>query len=241
MKIAIKQSPREPWGRLSIEDTRNASRILSGDAFKVWVDLSLNQDGYTYQWNLCSDIVQELTDNGYMAITGKDSFVFNAGGNTEAIKVPPAWIKITELYGTGDVNDYQYVTNRLASLTLADRANEILEYWIRSYSNLKKSGHVSVKNVLRYDFAIMLAWWIKENFRFRIGDVIYAGPKGSQLRFHSDIAKNEIQRSIMEHGSNTFTIHKKNISYWNDRVRKGLIEFRPESIGDILQKRKHRQ
>lgn len=241
MKIKIKQSKREPWGRLSIEDTRTASRTLSGDAFKVWVELALNQNGYIYQGVVDSGLTQELVDAGYLSAAGANSFLFDVGGNMQEASVPESWLRIAELYRVSGADDYQYVLGKLVSTTLEDRTDDILRYWAASFEKLNQNSRSNVKNTLRYDFAIVLAWWMKENFRFEIGDIIVAGAQGKNLRFHNEVAKDRICKCIAEQGSDMFVIHERNKPFWDDKVSRGLIELSLDAIGEILRARKARQ
>lgn len=238
MKIKIEQSSREPWGRLSIEDTRTASRTLSGDAFKLWVELALNQDGYTYKGVVDRDLAQELVDTGYMYATDTNSFMFNVSGNAKEINVPESWSRLAELYGVNRADSYRYVLSKLSSVSLDSRTEDILKYWLASYKKLSQCNRDNVKNTLRYDFAIILTWWVKENFRFEIGDIIVAGPQGKRLRFHNAVAKAQICKAIAEQGSDVFVIHERNKPYWDDKIGRGLIELSFDAIGEILRARK---
>ena len=241
MKIEIKQSLRSPWGRLNIEDTKIASKTLSGDAFKIWVELALNQDGYIYHGAVGRDLLQELETSGYVTPTGTDSFLFDAGGGAKEVNIPESWLKVAEFYGAGDIADYQYVLNKLTSIALEDSSDDIFEYWVASFKKLIKNDHENVKNVLRYDFSIVLIWWLQDHFHFEIGDVIIAGHKGDRLRYHSDTTKNEVCKALVEYHTDRFVIHENNKLYWNGKLGRGLIELKLEDVGEILRKRKTHQ
>lgn len=50
-----------------------ASACLSGDAFKWYIRLSLNMDGYRWRDNIPTEIVRELSDHGYVSVSGEDA------------------------------------------------------------------------------------------------------------------------------------------------------------------------
>lgn len=238
MKIKINQSLREPWGRLNIDDTRTASKTLSGDAFKVWVELALNQNGYIYQDMIDCDILQELVTSGYISSTGADSFLFDAGGGAKDVTIPESWLRVAEMYGVNGIADYQYILNKLNSVSLDDKFDDILAYWAASFKKLSQNDRNNIKNPLRYDFSIVLVWWTRDYFRFKIGDVIIAGYSGERLKYHNDQTKNEVCRSLVAHHTDRFVIHENNKPYWDNSISKGLIELKLEDIGEILRERK---
>ena len=67
MEIHIKQpSLSGRWGKIYQDTTNKAMSVLSGDAFKWYIKLSLNRDGYQWNDNVPNDVQAELTKRGYL-------------------------------------------------------------------------------------------------------------------------------------------------------------------------------
>ena len=56
------------WGKLSVQAVNEAADLLSANAFKFWVKMAMNQDGYVYHLSdACpSEIIDELLNCGYL-------------------------------------------------------------------------------------------------------------------------------------------------------------------------------
>lgn len=121
MKIEVNQTSPQLWGKLGIAEARTASERLSGDAFKAWVMLALNQDSYIWQGDLEHRTVYELSDRGYLTPVGDVNYLFQPDGEPEDVNVPVEWSRIADLYGSSDQQDLSYVRDKLKSACLDDR------------------------------------------------------------------------------------------------------------------------
>ena len=94
MEIKINQSSSQSgrWGTLFVCAVDMASNRLSGDSFKWWVKLALNKDGYKWNDIVPSEIVTELSDQGYMSVRGVGAEFFTmprAGATTQPVSYEP--------------------------------------------------------------------------------------------------------------------------------------------------------
>lgn len=80
MKIEVNQTFPETWGKLGVEEAKLAAERLSGEAFKSWVLLSLNQDGYIWCGDLEYRTRRELSDYGYLLPLDNGNFLFRPDG-----------------------------------------------------------------------------------------------------------------------------------------------------------------
>ena len=94
MEIKINQSSSQSgrWGTLYVCAVDLASNRLSGDSFKWWVKLALNKDGYNWKDQVPTEIIQELSNQGYMSVRGEDAEFFTmprAGATNQPVKIEP--------------------------------------------------------------------------------------------------------------------------------------------------------
>lgn len=149
MKIEVNQSNAEPWGRISVAEAKLAAERLSGDSFKVWVLLTLNQDGYVWRGDLERRTFQELSDYGYLIPLQGGNYLFRPDGELEDCDIPVGWEKIVSLYGSSSQQDLNYVRDKLKSACLDDRIEDILSYWAEKYRILQGLDHSKARNRLK--------------------------------------------------------------------------------------------
>lgn len=93
MEIIVNQSSQAGrWGKIYASAVDLASNRLSGDAFKWYVRLSLNRDGYSWSDKVPTEIVRELSDQGYMSVHGDDAEFYTiprAGATTQPVSYQP--------------------------------------------------------------------------------------------------------------------------------------------------------
>ena len=106
LRIKIgKPTTESHYGILYKQATIKASNNLSGDAFKVYVVLSLNQPGYIYRSEISESVVSELRDRGYL-VQGEGEMVFcnvpRAGAaSPQPVQPPPRYeppVQDNEMY-----------------------------------------------------------------------------------------------------------------------------------------------
>jgi len=230
---------KEPWGRLSIEDAAAASSVLSGAAFKKWVELALNQDAYIWTGELDRSVKDQLITHNYLFSLDNGDYVFESGGNAAEMDVSESWKQIVELYGSGNSKrDYRYVYDKLGTMALENKTDEVLTYWANKYTDLQGIDHSKIKNRLKYDLSIILVWWVRDFFRFRAGDVLQVGTDGNRLRYHDDALKAKIANGVRQRGVNCIHMTNAAAETWNKWLSAGLFEFRQlQDVGDILRSR----
>lgn len=156
MKIEVNQTSPTIWGKLGIEEARTASKRLSGDAFKAWVLLALNQDGFVWRGDLEPRTFHELSNYGYLTTLGEGSYLFQPDGEPEDVDAPTEWLRIADLYGSSGQQDLSYVRDKLRSAHLDDRMEDIIVYWAEKYKALQEIDHTKARNHLRFDFSVLL-------------------------------------------------------------------------------------
>lgn len=237
MKIEVNQSNAEPWGRLSVEETRLASKRLSGEAFKIWVSLALNQDGFMWCGDLEASTRRELSDYGYLFQLDDGNYLFRPDGEVEDADIPAAWEKIIELYGPNSRQDWIHVRNKLQAAYLGDRTEEILSYWLKKYKELQEIDHSKARNRLKYDLSIVIVWWLWDNFRFQPGDVLEVGQGAKLLRFHDSMFAVTIQDGALKRGITKIRMNEKASDFWNSKLSSKKVEIPIESVAKILKNR----
>lgn len=238
MRIEVNQSNAEPWGRLSVEDTKLAASRLSGDGFRSWVLLALNQDGFVWCGDLEPRAFQELLDHNYLIQLQEGNYLFRPDGDAGGIDTPAEWDKIAELYGSSGQQDLNYVRTKLESVCLDDRIEDILSYWAEKYRTLQELDHHKARSHFKFDFAVLLVWWLWDNFRFQPGDELEVGPDAKLLRFHDTAFKDKTQRESRNRQMTVAHIQDSNCKYWNTAFAEKKFEISLESVGKILKQRK---
>ena len=238
MKIEVNQSHTEPWGRLSIAETKLAAERLSGDSFKTWVQLALNQDDYVWCGDLEPHTLQELADYGYLTPFDGGNYLFRPDGETEDSGIPAEWSKIAGLYGSSGQQDLFWVRDKLKSAYLDDRIGDILTYWIEKYADLQRIDHSKARNRLKYDFSVVLVWWLWGNFRFEMGDVLEFGQDAKLLRYHDAMFKANIQDGAHKRGLTSLVMNEeKTVAHWNKNFAAEKFDIPLESVAKILKSR----
>lgn len=237
MKITVCQTPKTPYAKLNIEDTIAAADTLTGGTFKTWALLAINQDGFVWTGELGDAAKNELAEHGYLSPSG-DGFVFHVSGGGESA-IPEAWKNIVGLYPGWTMRDVRNVLSRLNDIFAADRVNEVLNYWKEQYTNLQSVDHSNARNLLLYDFSIVLNWWLHKSFKFEPGDIVIAGRNAGNLRIKSELVKENICKSMIKNHADSFPIHDGNMGFWNGYFSRGLIDLKTSAICEIIQKRGH--
>lgn len=239
MKIEVNQSNTEPWGRLSVEETKLAAERLSGDSFKTWVLLTLNQDGYVWCGDLEPRTFQELADYSYLIPLQGGNYLFRPNGEAGDIDTPAEWGRIAELYNSSSQQDLNYVRDKLKSACLDDRMEDILSYWAEKYHALQELDHSKARNRLKYGLSVVLVWWLWDNFRFQIGDVLEFGKDAKSLRYHDSMFKANIQEGAHKRGLSALPMCEESVvAHWNKNFAAKKFEMPLESVGKILKLRK---
>lgn len=236
MKIEVNQTSPQLWGKLGVEEARTASERLSGDVF-TWVMLALNQDGYVWQGDLEPRTVYELSDSGYLTPFGDGNYLFRPDGEPEDSDTPAEWLKIADLYGSSGQQDLGYVREKLRSACLDDRMEAILAYWTEKYRLLQKIDHSKARNHFKYDFAVLLTWWLWDNFRFQLGDVLEVGEGAKLIRFHDDTFKSKIQNGVRERKITQIHMTEMAADIWNTAFSNQKFEIPLECVAKILRSR----
>lgn len=237
MKIEVNQTNPQLWGKLGIEEARTAAERLSGGGFKAYVLLALNQDGFVWQGDLEPRTVYELADCGYLTSFGDENYLFQPDGEPEDVNVPAEWVRIAELYGSSGQQDLSYVRDKLRSACLDDRMEDILTYWAEKYGALHEIDHSRARNRMRFDFSVVLVWWLWDHFRFQPGDVLEVGEGAKLLRFHDAALKTRIQTIAHGHKNASFNMTEANVSTWNTVFADKKFEIPLELVGKILKNR----
>lgn len=237
MKIEVNQTSPQLWGKLGVEEARTASERLSGDAFKAWVLLALNQDGYVWQGDLEPRTFHELSDYGYLTTLGDGNYLFQPNGEPEDVDVPSEWVRIADLYGSSGRQDLRYIQGKLRSACLDDRMGDILTYWAEKYGALQEIDHSRARSRLRFDFSVILVWWLWDHFRFQPGDVLEVGEGAKLLRFHDATFKVRVQATITGKKSPEFHITNEAVNTWNTAFADKKFEIPLECVGKILKNR----
>lgn len=238
MKIEVNQTFPETWGKLGVEEAKLAAERLSGEAFKSWVLLSLNQDGYIWCGDLEYRTRRELSDYGYLLPLDNGNFLFRPDGEPGDSDTPAEWEKIAGLYGSNSRQDWSYVRDKLKSAYLDDRMEDILTYWAEKYRSLQDLDHSKTRNRLKYDFSVVLVWWLWGNFRFQLGDVLEFGRDAKLLRYHDATFKANIQDGAHKRGLTSLVMNEeKTVAYWNENFAAEKFEIPLESVAKILKSR----
>lgn len=218
---------------------------LSGEAFKLWVRLALNQDSYvsTLDSGKFDRELSELLDVGYIIATDSAMLLFVEDGDYDDAQEnrPLQWGEVYSLYNMTMRNseqDLEYVKERLTATGLEDEVDSVLAYWKSNYNDLVSSRPAKAKNALRYDFAKVLIWYLWDHFTFEIGDVVIVGKDGRRIRCHSDTIKSRIVDGAKTRNIETVTMQEHNIEFWRDAFAKRQIELNTNDIGDIIRVRK---
>ena len=237
MKIEINQTSLRLWEKLGIEDTRTAAERLSGDSFKAWVLLSLNQDGYIWQGDLEPHTFHELSDYGYLTAFDDGSYLFQPDGEPEDFDIPAEWLKIADLYGSSSQQRLSYIRDKLQSACLDYRMEDILIYWVAKYRQLQEIDHSKARNHLKYDFSVLLVWWLWDNFRFQPGDVLEVGEGAKLLRFHDTAFKDKIQNGVRKRKITRINMDEAAANTRNNALAAKKFEIPVECAAKILKSR----
>lgn len=240
MKIEVNQTSPQLWGKLGITETHTAAERLSGDAFKAWVLLALNQDGFVWRGDLEPRTFHELSDYGYLTTLGEGNYLFQPDGELGDVDVSAEWSRIADLYGSSGQQDLSYVRDKLRSAYLDNRMEDILDYWAEKYMALQEVDHSRARNRLRFDFSVMLVWWLWDHFRFQLGDVLEVGEGAKLLRFHDAALKTRIQTIAHGHKNASFNMTEANVGTWNTVFADKKFEVPIECVAKILKSREIR-
>ncbi len=238
MKIEVNQTSPILWGKLGIQETRAAAEKLSGVGFKTWVMLSLNQDGYVWSGDLEPHTIQELVDYGYLYPLNDGDYVFLPDGDAGEYDIPAEWGKIAGLYRSNKQQDLYYIKGKLDAVGLADKIGSILVYWIEKYDALQWIDHSKARNHLRFDFSVLLIWWMWDNFTFEVGDVLEFGEDAHTLRFHDDECKSFIVSGVQKRKITKLEMQPDILPYWNRIFAERKFEMPLNVVGKILKSRR---
>lgn len=239
MQIEINQNSPQLWGKLGVTETRTAAGLLSGDGFKAWTLLALNQDGYIWRGDLEPGIVRELADHGYLVLLGNEAYLFQPDGEQEDVDTLDEWSKIADLYGSSGQQDLSYVRDKLKSACLDDRLKDIIVYWAEKYKALQEIDHTKARNLLRFDFSVLLVWWLWDNFRFQPGDVLEVGEDAKLLRFHDISFIDMIQSGVRKRRITRIVMDEAAVKIWNNALFAKKFEIPLEYVGKIIRERKN--
>lgn len=245
VKVEIRKARSDNlWGKLDIKATM-AAMGLSGEAFKLWVRLALNQDGFisTIDRGQFNSELSELLDAGYLIASDSAMLLFIEEGGCDNVQEnqPLQWDEVYSLYNKTVRNteqDLEYVTERLTIASIEDELDSVLTYWVSKYPDLASSRPAKAKNALRYDFAKVLVWYLWEHFTFELGDVVVVGKEGRRIRCHNDAVKARIVDGAKARSIESVTMQERNIQFWQDAFAKRQIELSLSDIGDIIRARK---
>lgn len=239
MKIEVNQPESSgPWGRLTVADTRLAADRLSGGSFKIWVQLALNQDGFVWSGNLEPRTVRELESHSYLTPLSTGGYLFRPDGEPGDMDARAEWEEVVKLYGSGNRQAYVSIRAKLAAAHLEDQLQDILAYWVRKYPDLRKIDHSKAKNVLTYDFSILMTWWLWDNFRFQAGDILEVGEGAKLLRFHDGRLKCTIQAGVTKRKITEIHMDESTANYWDGVLAERKVEIPLECVAKILESRR---
>lgn len=237
MRVEVNQTNPQLWGKLGVEEARTAAERLSGDGFKAWVLLALNQDGFVWQGDLEPRTVYELLDRGYLTPFGDGNYLFKPDGEPGDVDVPAEWSKIADLYGSSNQQDLSYVRDKLKSACLDDRMEDVLVYWTEKYGALQEVDHSRARNRLRFDFSVVLVWWLWDHFRFQPGDVLEVEEGAKLLRFHDISFMDMIQNGVRKRRITKIVMDEAAVKIWNNALETRKFEVPLECVGKILKNR----
>lgn len=237
LKIEINQTSPATWGRLGIKETKLAAERLSGESFKSWVLLALNQDGYAWSGDMERRTFQELSNYGYPTPLQGGNYLFRPDGEPEDCDIPAGWEKIVSLYGSCGQQDLSWVQNKLQSVCLDDRIEDIIAYWSEKYHSLQELDHSKARNHHKFDFAVLLVWWLWDNFRFQSGDVLEIGEGARLLRFHDNAFKSKIQTGVRDRKITKIHMTDAAANIWNTAFSAKKVEIPLDIVGNILRLR----
>lgn len=225
---------------MKTRDLKAAADHLTDSGFKAWTLLALNQNGYRWNGELSHSVASELERWGYLVPLDDGNNVFCPSGDVEgeAPGYPAAWTAIAELYGVPE-SEYSRIANRLKDYHLLEKVDSILSYWAGAYDDLQTSvDHSKSQIPLMFDLSVVLVWWIRDHFSFKVGDVIATGKDGGKLHFHDVECKDKILRALKESNTDRFTVTEKTLPFWAGALRNGGFELSPAAVGDILRFRR---
>lgn len=241
MDIIIAKSPViPPYGQVSIADLTSAADHLSDSGFKAWVLLAMNQNGFRWNGELSHSVASELERWGFLVPLDDGSNIFCPSGDADggAHGFPAAWTKIAELYGVHE-SEYSRIANKLDRYHLIEKVDSILAFWAESYNDLQMSvDHSQTKNPLLFDLSVVLVWWIRGHFTFKVGDVIVTGRDGEKLRYHDAAFQCTVQSALSKKMADRVPITEQNTDCWTKALMSGKFELSPATVGDILRSRR---
>lgn len=227
------------YGRLSKSATEKAANTLSPSAFRLWVLMAMNVDGWQYQLGSLVDSksVEELRRFRYLSWTHEGHLIFR-DDPTVAPPYEEAWDGVCSLY-EGDTFDknlaLEYVLSKLDDCNLTDKAESILWY-IFSYHNdlqqLRGQSKKPVQDVFRYDFAVGLTWFLWDHFELEVGDSFSI----DKVRTNDPVVQKALD-AIKYGGENIVLIGEANRQQWQKWYSGRKLKIPASEIGNILRDR----
>ena len=221
--------------------------LLSGDAFKLWVRLCLNQNGQIRKLDAdrYPGEFDELFRFGYLRSGSSCDTIFtdDATEPGEAERINLAWYDICTLYGKRLMDcsgDFAFVNRRLKEACLTDQAESILLYWKVQFDELSAVRDPDNQYPIRYDFTIVLSWYLSDHFLFEPGDVLFVGREGQSLHYSHPAVKAKVKGMLCSNHSEYLTISGQNVHFWIERYSARKIGIPPETIGGVLRARQER-
>lgn len=228
------------WGKLSVQAVNEAVEVLSAEAFKLWVKMAMNQDGYVYHLgDTCpSEIIEELMDGGYLHPGSGDRMLFTDGMSENDNLRFDAWWSVVDAYSgvAAESVEYKYIKHRLEIAGIQDEIESVLWYWqsrLQELSARREQSGRTIHNPIRYDFSVVLVWYLWEHFFFVEGDRLPL----DGLRYHDDMVQRRVLGARAERKTNIVKMQTANLPYWNDIFSKRKVEVPVEVIGNILRQR----
>lgn len=228
------------WGKLSVQAVNEAAELLSAEAFRLWVKMAMNQDGYVYHLgDACpAEIIDELVDGGYLHPGNGDRMLFTDGMGAKDGLRPDAWWGVVDSYSgvAAESAEYMHIRHRLETTGILDEMESVLWYWqsrLKELAARREQSSRTINNPIRYDFSVVLVWYLWDHFFFVEGDRLPL----DGLRYHDDAVQQKVLRARSARKANVVKMQVANLPYWNDVFSKRKVEVPTEVIGDILRQR----
>ncbi len=239
IKVLYKSQPDKIYAKIGKEDALEAMRNLSADAFKLWIELALNQYGFRANIEDTKSL-EELDRAGYLMYSADNELSFSTD-TTNKKSLNPIWKDISSLYGIAvNWEDYAYFRDKLITGELESKETEILCYWKESIDFLREYDHTNTTKPIRFDIPILLNQWLWKNFRFEIDDELNVGSGCSALRFHNPEAELKITKFFHDSKRTSVKMNTTNTPNWNRRYSECAFEIPLIEVGNILRARKEK-
>jgi hypothetical protein len=236
--VKINHELAKPFGTIGIKQAEDAMAYLSGGAFKLWVKLCLNQNGFIASIPSDHQGIDELIQYGYLIeLDGK--MTFSSSGDAGCVLGDYQFNGLFERYSVADgaySREAEYIMSQLEKLDMTNEMQVFTDYWKSQFDSLHAEWSDSVKNQLRYDFMKIATRYLHSHFEFQYGDIIKDALK---LRYSDEKFRASVYFALQEHETKDIPIGgSKNIALWNDALKDGKFDLSIGCAAQIIAARK---